>query len=78
MSKVKSAFELSIVENVRRIRKKLNRPQSYLAMILEVSDGYIGQIESPKYASMYTLDQLNVIAKDFDCSPKDFMPEEAI
>ncbi len=78
MSKVKSAFELAVVENVKKKRKELNRPQSYIAMILDVSDGYIGQIESPRYPSMYSLNQLNIIAKDFECSPKDFMPERGI
>ena len=78
MSKVKSAFELSIVENVKKKRKELNRPQSYIAMILDVSDGYVGQIESRNYPSMYSLNQLNLIAKDFECSPKDFMPEKSI
>jgi len=78
MSKVKSAFELAVVENVKKKRKELNRPQSYIAMILDVSDGYIGQIESPKYPSMYSLNQLNIISKDFECSPKDFMPEKGI
>ncbi len=78
MSKVKSAFELAIVENVKKKRKALNRPQSYIAMILEVSDGYIGQIESLNYPSMYSLNQLNIIAKDFECSPKDFMPEKGV
>jgi len=78
MSKVKSAFELAIVENVKRKRKELNRSQSYIAMILDVSDGYVGQIESRNYPSMYTLNQLNIIAKDFECSPKDFMPEKSI
>ncbi len=78
MSKVKSAFELAIVENVKKKRKELNRPQSYIAMILDVSDGYIGQIESRNYPSMYSLNHLNIIAKDFECSPKDFMPEKSI
>ncbi|PLK45778.1 helix-turn-helix domain-containing protein [Emticicia sp. TH156] len=78
MSKVKSAFELAIVENVKKKRKELNRPQSYIAMILDVSDGYVGQIESRNYPSMYSLNQLNIIAKDFECSPKDFMPEKSI
>ncbi|RKD12525.1 hypothetical protein BCY91_12625 [Pelobium manganitolerans] len=71
---MKSKFELEIVNNVRKIRKELNKSQTYVAMILDVSDGYIGQIESSKSASMYSYDQLNKLAEDFDCSPKDFFP----
>ncbi|ETZ20145.1 helix-turn-helix domain-containing protein [Pedobacter sp. V48] len=70
----KSSFEIAIVENVKRIRNSQKKTQSYIAMILDVTDGYIGQIESPKFPSMYSFDQLNKLAKDFDCSPKDFMP----
>ncbi|WP_374758311.1 hypothetical protein [Marinilongibacter aquaticus] len=44
-------------------------------MLLDVSDGYIGQIESNKSRSMYSFDQLNVIARDFECSPREFIPE---
>ncbi|TZF85863.1 helix-turn-helix transcriptional regulator (plasmid) [Pedobacter sp. BS3] len=73
----KSAFELAIVDRVREMRKKYKKSQTYIAMILDVTDGYIGQIESTKSASMYTYDQLNKIAIEFNCSPKDFMPEEA-
>lgn len=72
--KKKSKFELEIVDNVKRKRKELNKTQSYLGMLLNVTDGYIGQIESANSPSMYSYDQLNKIALDFGCSPKDFMP----
>lgn len=72
----KSKFELAIVENVKQVRNRHKRSQSYIAMILDVSDGYIGQIESEKSSSMYSYDQLNKIALEFNCSPKDFMPEQ--
>ncbi|WP_293785895.1 helix-turn-helix transcriptional regulator [uncultured Pedobacter sp.] len=74
----KSSFELAIVENVKRLRKQNNKSQTYLAMILDVSDGYIGQIESLNSGSMYSYDQLNKIAKDLNCSPKEFMPENSL
>jgi transcriptional regulator with XRE-family HTH domain len=71
----KSNFETAVVDNVRRERNKRNVTQPALALLLEVTDGYIGQIESHKSPSKYTLDQLNKIALDFGCSPKDFMPD---
>jgi len=76
--KRKSKFELAVVEKVRLARIARNKTQPYLALLLDVTDGYIGQIESPKSLSKYTLDQLNKIAVDFNCSPKDFMPDEPI
>lgn len=74
----KSNFETAIVDHVRRERNKRNITQPYLALLLDVTDGYIGQIESHKSPSKYTLDQLNKIALDFGCSPKDFMPDKGI
>jgi len=76
--KKKSPYELAIVALTIKMRLELKRTQSYIAMILGVSDGYIGQIESPKYGSMYTHDQLNTLAQDFNCSPRDFIPEEPV
>lgn len=76
--KSKSLFKQAIVANVKAQRKSRGYPQSYIAMILSVTEGYIGQIEVPKSPSMYTYEQLNIIAKDFDCSPKDFMPDKGI
>ncbi|MDN3586106.1 helix-turn-helix domain-containing protein [Pedobacter aquatilis] len=75
---MKSNFELAIVENVKRIRNQHKKSQPYIAMVLEVTDGYIGQIESVRSASMYSFDQLNKIAQEFNCSPKDFMPSESV
>lgn len=74
----KSKFEMSVVENVIRERTIRKRTQTYIAMLLDVTDGYVGQIKSPNSASRYTLDQLNIIVLDFGCSPKDFMPDEGV
>lgn len=74
----KSKFELEIVRKVRTIRKERNKGQTYIAMVLKVSDGYIGQIEGERWPAMYTYDQLNKIAIDFGCSPQDFIPIESI
>ena len=74
----KSKFEFAIVENVRKIRKRNGKTQPYIAMILNVTDGYIGQVESINSASMYSHDQLNQLATEFQCSPKEFMPEYSI
>lgn len=74
----KSPLELHIVEVVKMKRKHLKESQEDIAKVLGVTVGYIGQIESKKLKSMYSYDQLNELAKYFKCSPKDFMPEEAV
>lgn len=74
----KSKIEEAIVDNTILIRKNNKKTQRDIANVLNVSPGYIGQVESTKSSSMYSYDQLNELAKFFNCSPKDFMPEKPI
>jgi transcriptional regulator with XRE-family HTH domain len=76
--KVKSDFELAIVDLVRQKRRENKLTQENIAICLNVTPGYIGQIESLTEPSMYTHDQLNILAVEMDCSPKDFYPENAV
>lgn len=78
MTSKNSKFELEIILNIKRIRVERKKSQSSIACLLDVTDGYIGQIESPKWPAMYTFDQLNKIALDFDCNPRDFLPDKGI
>lgn len=74
----KSAIELEIVNLVRQKRKEKKLSQAKVAQILNVTAGYIGQIEMKSSLSMYSYCQLNELARFFDCSPKDFLPDRAI
>nr|WP_226904987.1 helix-turn-helix transcriptional regulator [Pedobacter schmidteae] len=74
----KSEFDLCVIENVKKMRTAHKISQAVLAIKLEVSDAFIGQIENPKNRSKYSLEQINLLAKIFNCSPKDFLPEEPI
>ena len=76
--KGKSSFELAIVDLVRQKRRDNKLTQENIATCLNVTPGYIGQIESLTEPSMYTHDQLNILAIEMDCSPKDFYPEESV
>lgn len=57
----------------KRVEAKLS--QSELAALLNVSNGFIGQVESRKFSTKYSIKQLNDLAKIFNCSPKDFLPD---
>jgi transcriptional regulator with XRE-family HTH domain len=76
--KGKSNFELEIVDLVRQKRRQMKLTQEYIANCLDVTPGYIGQIESQTEPSMYTHDQLNLLSIEMECSPKDFYPEKSI
>jgi transcriptional regulator with XRE-family HTH domain len=74
----KTKFQLEVVNLVKEIRTKKGFSQDDIAFFLNVTRGYIGQIESINSSSKYTLDQLNILAFEMKCSPKDFIPEHAI
>ncbi len=73
----KSSIEWDVIEKVRAKRLELKMSQEDVASILDMSRGFIGQIESPNYPAKYNLNHLNKLALEFGCSPKDFLPEKA-
>jgi transcriptional regulator with XRE-family HTH domain len=74
----KSNFELAVIQKVKETREKRDLSQRDIAAILGFSEGFIGQIESPNNPSKYNLNHLNILAKELECSPRDFLPEEPI
>ena len=74
----KSEIDIYIMTKVKQLRLQHNITQAVLAIKLGVSDAFVGQIENPKHTSKYSMAQLNRLAKIFDCSPRDFLPEQPI
>jgi len=74
----KSDIDLYLIDKVKKIRNEHKMSQAALAIQLEVSDAFIGQIENPKNRSKYSVEQLNKLAQIFKCSPKDFLPDKPI
>jgi transcriptional regulator with XRE-family HTH domain len=72
-----SHIEQFIIDKVKEKRIKMKISQAQLAYELNVSEGFIGNIESPNYRAKYNLNHLNELAKIFKCSPRDFLPKEA-
>lgn len=70
----KTKFQYEVILLVKAKRETLGFTQDDIAEALNVTRGYIGQIESPNTSSRYTLDQLNTLAILMKCSPKDFIP----
>jgi transcriptional regulator with XRE-family HTH domain len=52
--------------------------QKDLAYQMELSIGFIGDIENPRYRAKYNLNHINELARVFECSPKDFLPEKPL
>ena len=62
----KSDFQLNVVNRVRELRIERNVSQNSLASLLLLSNGQIGNIESPKYQHKYTLKQLKILSDFFN------------
>lgn len=67
-----------IVNRVRTMRTELGLTQTDIAVQLNLSVGFIGHVESPKFPAKYNTLHLNELAKLFKCSPRDFMPEKPL
>jgi transcriptional regulator with XRE-family HTH domain len=75
---LKSKIDWYIISKVKEMRQQLGLEQDDIAIHLNVSNGFIGQIESPNFIAKYNTGHLNELAKLFKCSPKEFMPEKAL
>ncbi len=75
---MKSKADLYVIERVKEKRLEKEWTQLDLSVEIGVSAGFIGQAESPKNRTKYSVTQLNALAKVLDCSPKDFFPTKPL
>ncbi|MCD7932981.1 MAG: helix-turn-helix domain-containing protein [Tannerellaceae bacterium] len=66
-----------VIDRVREKRTELGVSQTELADLINISRGFIGNIESGK-SYKYNFRHINEIAKVLKCSPKDFLPEHPL
>lgn len=71
-------IERFVIDMVKAKRLEKGLSQKQLAIELDVSLGFIGNAENPKYRAKYRLEHLNRLAKVFECSPKDFLPDQPL
>ena len=71
---MKTDIDLFVINRIKEKRKELNVSQRGMAAILDCTAGFIGQVESENSDTKYSVHQLYLIAKDFECSPADFFP----
>ena len=73
-----SAIDQFIIDAVKAKRIEQGYSQAELANILDVSIGFIGNVENPKYRAKYNFTLINEFARIFECSPKDFLPDKPV
>ena len=71
-------IEQFVIDRVKEMRVEAGLSQADLATQLDVSNGFIGKVESPKYESKYNLNHINKLAKVFNCSPSLFLPNKTL
>jgi transcriptional regulator with XRE-family HTH domain len=74
----KSKIDWYIISQVTKKRLEKGYTQEDLAIHLNISTGFIGQVESPSSRAKYNNQHLNELAKYFKCSPRDFLPEKPL
>jgi len=73
-----SVIEQIVIDNVRKILVGLEYPQDKLSVDMGLNEKFIGHVESTKAKEKYNINHLNKIAELFECSIRDFFPEEPI
>jgi transcriptional regulator with XRE-family HTH domain len=63
-----------VINAVKEMRLQKGISQAGLAHLMDVSEGFIGNVESANYRAKYNINHLNVLAKIFECSPREFLP----
>ena len=63
-----------IIKRVKRMREERGISQAELADMLNLSRGFIGDVENPSRRAKYNLNHINELAKLFNCSFSDFFP----
>jgi len=71
-------IEQYVINSVKDKRIEEGLSQRELAYQIDMSLGFIGDVENPKRRAKYNLNHLNEIAKLFKCSIKDFLPQEPL
>lgn len=74
----KSDIDQYVIDRVKEIRISREISQEGIAAMLDMSRGFIGQIESKNHPAKYNLVHLNKLAIELGCSIKDFFPEKPI
>lgn len=68
--------DIYIIKKVKSMREGHGISQIELSRLLGMAESFISNVESWKRRDKYNLNHLNLLAKVFDCSPKEFLPEK--
>ena len=71
-------IEKYIIQRVKEKREEMGYTQILLSQKLNMSDSFVGHVETPKRRAKYNFNHLNALSKIFKCSPRDFLPDKPL
>ncbi len=73
-----TAIDRYVISKVKKLRDENNMSQREFADAINLSHGYVGDIEAGRKSAKYSLFHINEIAKVFGCKLWDLIPQEPI
>lgn len=75
---VNTDIEQYVIDKVKEIRTSKGISQARLAHLIELSVGFIGNVENPKHIAKYNLNHLNRISLELNVPFNELFPEKGI
>ena len=73
---MKTEFDKYIINRVREIRKERGHTQRDIADFIHRSPAFVGQVESDKFSTKYTVFQLYQLSLELDFKFEDIFPSK--
>lgn len=70
-------IEQHVIDKVRKLRVDGNLRQKDIAIVLNTTASFIGNVENSHCIAKYNLKHISLLAKYFGISPRDFLPDKA-
>lgn len=73
---MKTEFDKYIIERVKEIRKERGHTQRDIADFIHRSPAFVGQVESDKFSTKYTVYQLYLLSVELDFKFEQILPPQ--
>jgi transcriptional regulator with XRE-family HTH domain len=71
-------LDIYVINKVKAMREERGMSQIALSQALGMAESFVSNVESVKRRDKYNLNHLNLLAKEFGCSPREFLPENNV
>ncbi len=73
-----TAVDRYVISKIKKLRDEKNMSQREFADAINLSHGYVGDIEAGRKSAKYSLFHINEIAKVLGCKLWDLIPQEPL